>query len=115
MAKEDNIFTKGGVMEVREQRDGAAVTIFMSGKLNGISAPQLEEYAQNLDASVTTLTLDMTDMTYVSSAGLRALLFAMKKMAVRGGDGLKITNIPDAIMDVLTMSGFSMLLGLEED
>ena len=115
MAMDGKNFFKGGVMEICEQRDGTAVTAFMSGKLNGISAPQLEQYAQGLDAGVTALTLDMSETTYVSSAGLRALLFAMKQVSARGGEGMKFVNIPEEIMDVLTMSGFAMLLGLDEE
>ena len=64
-----------------------------------------------LPKNVTALVLDMTDLAYISSAGLRVLLEAQKKMNRRGS--MKLIGVGESIMDILEMTGFADILTIE--
>ena len=76
-----------------------------------MTAPELEaEVNQSLDG-VETLTLDFQNLSYISSAGLRVLLFAHKLMSAQGG--MKIVHVNDIVQEVLDVTGFSDILNIE--
>ena len=60
---------------------------------------------------MTALVLDMKELSYVSSAGLRVLLVAQKKMSRIGS--MKLTGVCDEVMEVLEMTGFADILEIE--
>ena len=64
-----------------------------------------------MDDGVKDLVLDMKDVEYISSAGLRVLLAAQKKMSKIGT--LKLTDVCDAVMEVFEMTGFADILVIE--
>ena len=98
-------------MELKKVYDGAKLTVFLTGKLDTESAPKLNaELAASL-GGITELVLDMTDLSYVSSAGLRALLSAQQQMNRQGK--MVIRGARESILDVFRITGFSELLTVE--
>lgn len=95
-------------MTISTEKNGAALTLHLSGRLDTISAPELESTVNALPEDVTELTLDMAQVTYISSAGLRVLLGAQKKMNKLGS--MKLTDVREAVMDVLEITGFADIL-----
>ena len=89
-----------------------AATLALDGRLDTTTAPELEAEIEALDASVTELTLDLENLRYISSAGLRVLLNAQKKANATGGT-MTLTNVNDEIMDVFDMTGFISFLTIE--
>ena len=98
-------------MELKKVYDGSKLTVFLTGKLDTESAPKLNaELAASL-GGITELVLDMTDLSYISSAGLRTLLSAQKMMNRQGR--MVLHGVRDSIRDVFRITGFLDLLTLE--
>lgn len=93
-----------------EKKDASAV-LHISGRLDTITAPELESEVKALPEDVKELTLDMAEVSYISSAGLRVLLGAQKKMSKLGS--MKLTGVCETVMDVLEITGFADILTIE--
>ena len=99
-------------MEIVNKAEGTKMTMEISGWLDTQTAPQLEEALSALDGSVTSLVFDFAKLEYISSAGLRQVIAAYKKMADK--DGFKITNISDEVYDVFKLTGFDQKINIEK-
>jgi len=98
-------------MTINKTMNGKDLTIALEGRLDTMTAPELEaELKQSLDA-VQTLTLDFSKLDYISSAGLRVLLSAHKTMAPKGG--MKVTNVNEIVREVFEVTGFADILTIE--
>lgn len=95
-------------MIITTEKKDAAVTLHVSGRLDTTTAPELEGAVAALPEDVKELTLDMAEVVYISSAGLRVLLGAQKKMNKLGS--MKLTGVCGAVMDVLEITGFADIL-----
>lgn len=80
----------------------------LSGRLDTGTAPQLEQALSELLPTVDTLTLDLTHLDYISSAGLRVILKAHKALAKK--EGLTVAHVPEAVQEVFDITGFSDFL-----
>ena len=99
-------------MNILKQKEGAALTIGLEGRLDTVTAPQLEgELRADLDG-VTELILDLKDLDYISSAGLRVLLSTQKTMNRQGS--MTIRNVKPEIMEIFDVTGFVDILSIEE-
>ncbi|MBR4442761.1 MAG: STAS domain-containing protein [Clostridia bacterium] len=99
-------------MIITKTMEGTAMTVALEGRMDAVSAPQLEE-ALNADMeTITDLTFDLEKLQYTSSAGLRVLLSAQKAMNKRGN--MVIKNVCPDIMEIFDMVGFTDLLNIEE-
>lgn len=99
-------------MEIVNKAEGTKMTMEISGWLDTQTAPQLEEALSALDDSVTSLIFDFAKLEYISSAGLRQVIAAYKKMADK--DGFKIINISDEVYDVFKLTGFDQKINIEK-
>ena len=98
-------------MTISKKLNGTALEFALEGRLDTVTAPELEkELNVSLDA-VDALTLDLTNLEYISSAGLRVLLAAHKIMSKKGG--MKITNVNEIVNEVFDVTGFSDILTIE--
>ena len=98
-------------MNINKTQEGTCLLIKLSGRLDTNTAPELEaEVNRSLDG-IEQLTFDLTDIEYISSAGLRVLLYAHKRMGGKGG--LKITHVSEAVMEIFEVTGFSDILDIE--
>lgn len=98
-------------MDIRKEQDGTSLILHVSGRLDTSTAPELEAEITAIPADVTELTLEVSELTYVSSAGLRVLLGAQKKMNKQGS--MKLTGVCEAVMEVLEITGFADILTVE--
>lgn len=99
-------------MEIVNKAEGTKMTMEISGWLDTQTSPQLEEALSALDDSVTSLVFDFAKLEYISSAGLRQVIAAYKKMADK--DGFKIINISDEVYDVFKLTGFDQKINIEK-
>ena len=95
-------------MTISTEKKGTEVTLHISGRLDTITAPELEKAINAMPEDAKELTLDMAEVTYISSAGLRVLLGAQKKMNKLGA--MKLTGVCEAVMEVLEITGFADIL-----
>ncbi|MCH3942214.1 MAG: STAS domain-containing protein [Atopobiaceae bacterium] len=98
-------------MEIVKKGSAPDLTISVSGRLDTTTAPQLEAELKNSLEGVTSLVFDLSDLEYISSAGLRVLLSAQKRMSKQGT--MVVRNVREAVMDVFEVTGFSDVLTIE--
>ena len=98
-------------MNIEQKRNGDALTIALEGYLDTTTAPELEAVLTTALDGVKDLTFDFEKLEYISSSGLRLLLFAQKIMNEQGT--MKVTHPNNIIMAVFEVSGFSDILTIE--
>lgn len=98
-------------MDIRKTKEGTALTLELEGRLDTTTAPELEaELSGSLDG-VTELTLDMEKLAYLSSAGLRVILGAQKRMNKQGK--MTVRHVNETIMEIFEVTGFVDILNIE--
>ena len=98
-------------MTIEKLENGAAVALKIIGRLDTTTAPALEAAIDGLGAEVEELVLDCGGLEYVSSAGLRVILKAQKRMNAQGS--MKLTAVNETIMEVFDITGFADILTIE--
>ena len=99
-------------MEIRKEKNGNALILQLSGKLAIKEAQALDQVVRTELSGITDLTLDMTEVPYTSSAGLRVLIIAQNMMDEVGGT-LTITHVSEMVGSVLQLTGFSDFMKIE--
>lgn len=98
-------------MDILNTKVDNTLALALTGRLDTVTAPELEAaLAENLDG-VEALVLDFSNLDYISSAGLRVLLSAQKRMNTQGS--MKVTNINADIREVFEITGFCDILTIE--
>ena len=90
------------------KKDGE-LTVSIDGRLDTITAPELQSFLVKNYEGVTSLTFDCEKLIYISSAGLRVLLTAHKRMK----GAMKLTGVSELVMEVLEMTGFADIWVIE--
>ena len=98
-------------MTIEIKKNGNTTTIEVEGRLDTITAPALEKTITESIANIENLVLDFGGIEYISSAGLRVLLGAQKKMQKIGT--MKVVNVCESVMEVIEMTGFADILVIE--
>ena len=98
-------------MKITKNLNGTALEIVLEGRLDTVSAPDLEKVLNDSLEGATELTLDLAKLDYISSAGLRVLLSAHKAMSKK--DGMKVKNANEIVREVFDVTGFSDILTIE--
>ena len=96
-------------MNVETSHTGSTAVAAVSGRVDSANAKEFEEeLSAIIDKGATGLVVDCGELNYISSAGLRVFLIAIRKTSAAGG-GLALCRVPDHINEVLEISGFSRL------
>lgn len=96
-------------MEIKTNTEGSTLTISVSGRVDTVTAPELEAGLKFGDA--TKVVIDLADVPYMSSAGLRLMLTAHKTMMAKGGT-LHIAGVQPSVKEVFDITGFSDILNI---
>ena len=96
-------------MTIERNMKGTTLQLKLSGWLDTQSAPMFEEVINGIGEMVSTLTIDCSALEYISSAGLRQIVAAYKKMT----GNLSLRNVSDEIMHVIRMTGLDRRLKFE--
>ncbi|MBS0644065.1 MAG: STAS domain-containing protein [Acetobacteraceae bacterium] len=97
-------------MDITTQTDGGMATLKVVGRVDAIAMSKLEQAAgAAIEAGASRLVIDMRQVDYISSAGLRAVLMAAKKAQAVGG-GIALFGLQPAVEDVMTTSGFATIV-----
>lgn len=99
-------------MQITETRENEVITIAIEGRVDTNTSPQVQDAILKSFQKVNQVVLDFSQCSYVSSAGLRALLIGQKTASSKKGT-MKLVNVPDILMNVLKMSGFANILTIE--
>ena len=95
-------------MNINIEKENGVTVIKIEGRLDTTSAPELEKAINDEGEALKNLVLDFKGVDYISSAGLRVLLTAQKKMNVQGS--MELINVGEAVMDIFEMTGFADIL-----
>ena len=95
-------------MTIEIKRNAEETIIKLAGRLDTTTAPALDKTINEDIEGTKNLVLDVKELEYISSAGLRVLLGAQKKMQKIGS--MKLTNVCEAVMEILEMTGFADIL-----
>ena len=98
-------------MTIKTEKNDSALAVFLEGRLDTNTAPELDETLKTSLEGVTELTLDLDKLDYLSSAGLRVLLSAQKTMNKQGT--MVVKNVNETIMEIFEVTGFSDILTIQ--
>ena len=98
-------------MTIEIKRNAEQTIIQLVGRLDTTTAPALDKTINEDLGDTKHLVLDVKELEYISSAGLRVLLSAQKKMQKVGS--MKVTNVREEVMEVFEMTGFADILVIE--
>ena len=98
-------------MTIEIKTAGNETVMEVIGRLDTSSAPVLDQKLLAEVPETANLTLDLKGLEYISSAGLRVLLSAQKRMQKTGS--MKLKNVREEVMDVFEMTGFAEILVIE--
>ena len=98
-------------MTIEIKRNAEELSLEIVGRLDTTTAPALDKTIQENISEIKSLTLDFKGLEYISSAGLRVLLSAQKKMQQIGV--MKVINVCESVMEVFEMTGFADILVIE--
>jgi anti-sigma B factor antagonist len=97
------------VIEIKKSENQLIVEL--SGRLDAITAPTLERTLFENINDIKRLILDCKGLEYISSAGLRVVLNAQKKMQQMGE--MKVIDVNEQVMEVFEITGFADILNIE--
>lgn len=98
-------------MNIEIKKNTEETRIEITGRLDTTTSPELEKAIASDVSDNTNLVLDVKGMEYISSAGLRVLLAAQKKMNKQGS--MKVVNVREEVMEVFELTGFTDILTIE--
>lgn len=98
-------------MTINQKREADCLTMEISGRIDTVTAPELETAVKSSLDGVTALVFDLAEVDYISSAGLRVLLMAQKQMNRQGS--MKVIHVSEGIMEIFDVTGFSDILTIE--
>lgn len=96
-------------MKINFTKNNGALNITLDGRLDTNTAPEFEKFLGENYVGTEALILDCEKLVYISSAGLRVLLAAQKKMK----GSMKLINVCELVMEVFEMTGFADVLVIE--
>ena len=96
-------------MKIDFNKDNGILHVALDGRLDTTTAPELESFLNKNCDGIEALTLNCEKLAYISSAGLRVLLSAQKKMK----GAMKLTSVNELVLEVLEMTGFADIWVIE--
>jgi len=102
-------------MEIKElKREGKTITLNLEGRMDAISAP---DFSRQMEAWIETglknFAIECSQLDYISSAGLRAILMVAKKLRGQGGN-LRLASLQESVHTVFAISGFDKIIPITE-
>ncbi|MBR6419777.1 MAG: STAS domain-containing protein [Oscillospiraceae bacterium] len=98
-------------MTIKQDKNAGDLTLFIEGRIDTKTAPQLEQVIKTELEGIVNLVFDLTETSYISSAGLRVMLMAQKQMNKQGR--MKVVNANNDLMEIFEVTGFSNILTIE--
>ena len=99
------------MLNINQTIENGKAAFALEGRLDTITAPELEQALQEVLPGLTELTLDLEKLEYISSSGLRVLLSSQKTMKKQGS--MKVVHVNETIMEIFEETGFSEILTIE--
>lgn len=98
-------------MKVKSSKNGSACTLTVEGKIDTMSAPELDEAVKSNLPKCDKMIFDFTNVEYITSAGLRVLVYAHRELMKKGG--VTVTGVNESIKKVFTVTGIHKVLKIK--
>ena len=99
------------MLNINKTIDTGKAVVSLEGRLDTVTAPELDKELKETLGGVSELTLDFEKLEYISSAGLRVLLAAEKTMGKKGG--MKLIHVNETVMEIFEVTRFLDILTIE--
>ena len=99
------------MLKIEKKVENGKACFTLEGRLDTVTSPDLEKELKDTLLGVDEACFDFSKLEYISSAGLRVLLWAQKLMSQKGG--MKLTHVGEIVQEVLDVTGFSDILTVE--
>ncbi|MBQ3416538.1 MAG: STAS domain-containing protein [Ruminococcus sp.] len=99
------------MLNIVKTKENNTLTVALEGRVDTMTAPQLEQELKDSLDGVKELIFDLKDLDYISSAGLRVLLSSQKVMNQQGE--MKLCHVNETVMEILEVTGFTDILTIE--
>ena len=99
------------MLNIIKKIENTSAVFALEGRLDTVTAPELEAALKEVLNGLTELTLDFEKLEYISSAGLRVLLSAQKTMTKQGV--MRVTRVNETIMEIFEVTGFIDIITIE--
>ena len=103
--------SSNSVLNIKVKQEDKTSTLVLEGRLDTLTAPELEEKVEDIIDSTEKLIFDLEQLEYISSAGLRVLLGAVQEMEDKGE--MIIRHPSKSVREVFDLTGFSRLFTIE--
>lgn len=101
------------ILDIETVNNENNVVFILKGKLNSVSAPELRDKVLEAAETKSEIIFDFKELPYVASAGLRVILEIHKLLKEKGGT-LKLINVDEGTLDLLTSTGLAKFLSINE-
>ena len=98
-------------MNIKKMINGEILTLYVAGRIDTTNAKEFEEVIATESKNITGLIMDFAELEYISSAGLRVLLIAIKQMKKQGS--MKIVHSNEMVKEIFEVTGFADLVEVE--
>lgn len=99
------------MLNINKTLNAGTAVFALEGRLDTMSAPELEQTLKEALPGLSALTLDLEKLDYVSSAGLRVFLSAQK--AMNGQGKMTVCHVNETVMEIFDVTGFTDILTIE--
>ena len=99
-------------MTVNTEKNGNTLNVYIEGRIDTITAPQLENKLLSDIGDSTNLNIDFSEVEYISSAGLRVLLIFAQKIQSKKGK-IQAINVNETIRKIFNLTGFLEILNVK--
>ena len=98
-------------MKVKSSKNGSACTLTVEGKIDTMTAPELDEAVKSNLPKCDKMIFDFTNVEYITSAGLRVLVYAHRELMKKGG--VTVTGVNEGIKKIFTVTGMYKILKIK--
>ena len=99
-------------MNVTVTSENKAYTFIICGRIDTLTAPELEAKFREIEADAEKVVFDMTEVDYISSAGMRTIIYVHRAMSEK--EGLTLKGITKNVSTIINLTGFNKILNIEE-
>lgn len=101
-------------MKIDSHKEGSILIVSVSGRLDATTADQFDTTLGSLMAENKHILMDLAELEYISSAGLRSILTAAKKMVNTQGT-FALSSLSEMVKEIFDMSGFGAIINIHRD
>ena len=98
-------------MKVKSSKNGSACTLTVEGKIDTMTAPELDEAVKSNLPKCDKMIFDFTNVEFITSAGLRVLVYAQRELMKKGG--VTVTGVNESIKKIFTVTGMYKILKIK--